>query len=428
MSWHKAPLAVIFAAACVPQNATITEGSYVAMLAESNSQSLVKRAVDPEHKDFTTKFIMDCRTLDDDLEALRLADRIPMDCDQLNENEYWMMRNAYYGVGQDLDPWRGEALITSEGDLQLGFHQRIPGGEDFRFSLVVDPTFQPTKCVAEGDGVATEEIDGDWIDNWSADMGKLRALMETDESAAAAYAHMEEFLDDGRMYYLNSGGYQFNPLATGSYWFFPEHFQAGFAAGKFAEELFATRGPRYGETYIYDLDPDGIYSQEPPASDLWYCDMGEGADPETAPCTSVNSGFATHAEMVAAVNEDANAIQTELQRMRATDDTADTDAFVQFRPIVDENVWRVPDGYASGFDGWAGLQYNWVVFSGDSDLSVGGNARGAFSMLVQAIESETVIFVQGKFELENIKAERWANDDVRQDKLDAAGVELCIGS
>ena len=99
-----------------------------------------------------------------------------------------------------------------------------------------------------------------------------------------------------------------------------------------------------------------------------------------------------------------------------------------YEPISHLNLWRIPDGKPPGFDGWAETHANYVVFSGDSDLTVGGSASGAFSLLYEADDSSTRVFVKGKFEIDKIKKDNWVTENLEANKLEEAGVTLCIDS
>ena len=52
----------------------------------------------------------------------------------------------------------------------------------------------------------------------------------------------------------------------------------------------------------------------------------------------------------------------------------------EYRPISHPNRWRTAAAVPSGFDGWGELHYSYVVFSPDSDLTVGGRAEGVFTL------------------------------------------------
>jgi hypothetical protein len=65
------------------------------------------------------------------------------------------------------------------------------------------------------------------------------------------------------------------------------------------------------------------------------------------------------------------------------------------------------------------------VFSGDSDLVAGGQAKGAFSLVLDADQSSTRLFIEGEFEIDKIKNDRWTTANLAHDKLEEAGETLC---
>ena len=281
--------ASLLAAACAPQSATIVEGEYTAFLAASNSITFQRKIFTPE--DFERGFYLDCRDFedakdDDENEQLRLGEGPGTAANQRiaiclgdgaagsqwpPSQETWMADDGFMVIGEALDPWRGEAIITSEGDVQMTFHQRLPGGEDFRFAFVIDPDFQPKECVEKEDGSGVEHrpIDGDWVENWSADL--------TEEEGG------------GRLFYLNASAYQFDPESVYLHngepatkdirrWFLPNEWLGGHAEAKFGDDRAILRTTRYGEPAAYlgfenqessvgslDLVPD-VYTGQ-----VYYC-------------------------------------------------------------------------------------------------------------------------------------------------------------
>jgi hypothetical protein len=394
--------------ACAPQNAELTAGSYTAFLADSSSLTVAKGLVPFDDEAFSSSYKVDCREFvtannNNENETLRLDDRLPIcagsifdndegvtNADWPPEHEVWLGQDGFHVVTQDLEPWRGEAIMTSEGDFQIGFHHRLPGGEDFRFAFAIDPNFQPTVCEQTADGAGTElaNVDGDWLGNWSKDL-------KGDDNG-------------GTLFYLNARAYQFNPDDPdgGQIWSSPEEWRAGYSAGKFADEEFTMRTPRYGEPAIYTaLEAEDGYTVT--EDDLFFCDLFEGEDPNTSNCME---------GLIEDVNDVASEVGTELERV-----------LVDYTPMVHDNTWRDPDGYAPGYDGWVGMHYNWVVIDAGSDLSEGGSASGKFAMVFDAYDSYSRFFVQGEFNVDKIKNDVWTTDDLRAIKLEENGTVLCGG-
>lgn len=418
-------------AACTPQSATLTSGSYVALFSEGTSLSLGKGEVDPANSEFTHSYNLDCREWEDNAtrDLLELEDRIP--CGVLNftneqdgaQYETWANESGYRVVSEPLEAWRGEAIIGAEGDLQIGFHHRMPGGADFRFIFAVDPDFQPTSCEATDDGsVERQPLDGDWIEEWSSELDLIAS--ETEEYQAA-FAHMSDYLDDGRLFFLNSTSYQINPRSVNDFWFLPDQFEAGAAQGKIAEELLIMRQSVWGDPSIYAENDDttaDTFAEPPDEQELWWCELEEGVDPNDAPCR--NFWYSSMDEVEEDVRATAQTTYNELRRMFRP--VNGEDPIMEYRPVAHLNRWREPDGVPAGFDGWGEMHYNYVVFSADSNLEVGGSAEGAFSLALEAIDSSTRVFIQGRFEIESIRQDRWTTADLRTIKAEENGVDLCF--
>ncbi|MFT5584744.1 MAG: hypothetical protein ACI9VR_002330 [Cognaticolwellia sp.] len=87
----------------------------------------------------------------------------------------WLMNDAFYLKEDKFEPWRSEAVMTSEGDFQVTLHQRLGNGEDFRIAFVIDPQFQPKECIQSGETCYTldgepQDEDGDgWFDEADPD-------------------------------------------------------------------------------------------------------------------------------------------------------------------------------------------------------------------------------------------------------------------
>jgi hypothetical protein len=455
---HRRPLVFLVLAACTPNNAVLTGGSYIAFVDDGTSLSLAKDQLDPVDYGADNYWNLDCREFasEEDEAALRIGcseddegcdpatDPPPIDICGANkwppQYEEWAQQSGFRVVTEELDPWRGQALITSEGDLQIAFHHRAPGGADTRFVIAVDPDFSPTTCAVDGDSYKLVSYDGGnvpmkdannngvddggWIERWSTGteehpqgLAYIESL-DQDDPYRAAFDHFEPFLD-GNLYFLNSGGYQINPSETSDFWFVPDNWQAGAAQGRFVEENINSRGARYGEPFVYNyVDYLGTTSTTVPGiteADLWYCYVAPDDDPESSNCL-----LAQDEEVV----ETARGIQDELGFMMSPTGKPGDRKF-DYAPISHTNFWRPSDGRASGFDGWSELHYNYVVFSKDSDLSVGGQATGAFSLVFDAGESTSRVFVKGSFQIDKIKRDHWTTAELEQDKLIENEVSLC---
>lgn len=421
---HRALPVLLIAAACTPNNLVVTNGSYVAFIADTTSLSLQKGAVNPQ--DFPVNYNVDCRDGEDEV---LLPDFIKI-CNEENgswppKQEIWATQDGFQVVSEPLAPWRGEALITSEGDLQLAFHHRLPGGADTRFIMSIDPDFAPVHCVQTPEGPVREPLDGDWVEAWSGDLDWVAQNLD---NYPGAFDHMEPYLDGGRLYYMNAYSFQYDPRNTEARdWDVPEEWTAGAARGKFSEEDVSHRATRYGEPRIYNaLAVSGTTEtqyQGISVDDLFWCDLEEGADPYTDPCGAASFGFDSMTDLDEHVHQVVRDTYEDLDRLFKP--VKSEPAVFGYAPLAHVNYWREPDGLPAGFDGWASLEYNYIVFDKDSVLEEGGRAKGAFSLLLDATLSQTRVFVKGEFEVEKIKKDRWVAPDLPELKLAENDVELC---
>lgn len=415
------PALCVALAACSPQNAELIDGEYLAFVASANSISLQKGTVDPDlyPKAGGETFNIDCREFEtpEDREALRLEDPLPI-CGANKwppPYETWAEQSGWYVVTEKLDPWRGQAIITGEGDLQIAFHHRLPGGSDFRFLLAIDPEFGPVTCKNNPDGSFDHvRRDGDWVAEWSKELGRIADLPE---DLQAAYPHLKG-LEDGKLFFLNAYGYQFDPNAgpnETTIWSVPREWLAGAAQGKFADENIFHRAPRYGEPDVYNFVATASATYASGAGDdMFYCGLEEGEDPATNACMQ---------DLDAHLDEVLTGTRSDMT-MLTTPDGADEPVY-QYLPIRHLNDWRPADGNAPGFDGWGELDYNYVAFTKDSNLEVGGSAHGAFSLVLEATDSSTKVFVQGEFDIPKIHRDKWVTKDLEKDTLLKNGTTLC---
>jgi hypothetical protein len=416
-------LAILGLVACYPQNAELVDGEYAAFISATRSLTTRRELLDYEKFDIPGKMI-DCRPTDDrdtfpeeDREQICQGDdgapngRFPI-------HESWLKQDAFRVVGETLAPedtWIGEAIITSENDFQVTFHHRLPGGEDLRWQFVIDPVFAPKACqkTAE-DTFSYEPINGDWVENWSADLG---------EDAAG-----------DRLFFLTGNSYQFNPKNpngnepnSNQFWALPRQWESGLAGGKFSEDLMSMRTDRYGMPATYGL-ADADDEVEVELTDLYYCPLaadsptGNNAlcdwrsfDNSEAGEAATTTNYATFGDLVNAVNDTRDGVIEEIQRTGVE----------FFEPRVHENRWRTPDGVASGLDGWVGLHYNWVRIDAGSNLEVGGSASGEYHLVLDGTDTGSRVLIRGTFNVDKIKKDRYVTADVNADKYEENQTEVC---
>jgi hypothetical protein len=378
-------LALLVSIGCKPTNASVTDGEFTAFLATSTSRTLNEEELDVDA--FAEHWQVDCRP--DVADEDRLEGALDICSDFSPSHELWTLLDAYEVVKEPLAPWRGEAILTSEGDLQITFHHSLPGfGQDFRFAFIVNPEFQPTECVLDDSGnTVAADINGNWIDNWSADAG------------------------EGSLFYLNAGSYQFNPAdLDDAPWVLPDEWLAGFATSKFSVEDMPLRPARYGYPAAYssfELDETPLT-----ADDLFYVAMADGADP------AADADFQELITDVVGTEEQPGVLGEVVDELATVG--------VEAEPRIHTNEWRTPDGNSPGLDGWVELHYNWVHFDqAPADLVAGNAASGEFHLVFDATESQSRVFVKGSFDVSEIQEDRYTTPDLREVKLEEAGTELC---
>lgn len=374
--------------ACTTLDAEMS-GTYAIFLAADTSDNIDRLERDGSHiadKAADLKMTpIDCRDLstldEEELAITRLAGvDYPAECCSAGDGEdceqipatyfTWLNQFSYYKLEESFSvdgavaPWRTEAVITSEGDLQLTAHIDMPGFGDFRFGWVIDPDFQPTECVANAEGGASlENIDGDWLAGWS-------------EGA------------DGGVWNLNASAYQINPSNQGEYWYIPQEWAAGTSFARFEDEEFYARATDYQDAAGYPL-----YF---PA----YPDFG-GA-PGSLPQLGTYGGW------VGAIDEYLN---------EGEDGVGNTDlsglAKSKF-PLefeIEDNAWRAdstPDS-ASGFHDWVGVSSSFVRIDNKDAIQVDNETpvTGSFQIFLEGLAAPSKVIVSGSFTLTNIREDVW---------------------
>jgi hypothetical protein len=410
-------LAVLMMAACSPQNAELTSGSYTMFVSKNTSTVVSQKKID--FSKFENSWNIDCRNLAD--EELRLENpadvcngynefagstdpgpdgEIGTDDDEFNsvKHEGWINLDGFHVVHENLDPWRGEAIMTSEGDLHLVFHHRLNGGEDMRFAIAVDPAFKPRRCVQTGDGVQWEDVDGDWMAEWSNHL-------QGDDFPGEGTG--------GTLIPLNSGAYQFNPNPTNDAepWYFPDEWNAGYTQGRWGPELMFMRTTRFGKPSAYsNFEENGSDLNE--ETDLFYVNMVEGA---------AGTDIPAYGEMVDGIRSISTETQTESALLHSPLGEAP-----DYKPLVIDNGWRVSDGRNAGLDGWGELHYNWIQLDqAASEIGVGNPVSGEFRLLYKGVDSGSRLFVEGKFTVDKVRRDTWVVEELAPQKYAENQTVLC---
>lgn len=428
------PLLILATAGCAPQNAEISSGSYTAFLSVNTSPVFVENTLRLEEVDNLWGF--DCRGADEELRYTsetgfplpRNEEIVPI-IDNCNEDgsevevgsggsirhENWANRDAFVVAHEELEPWRGEAVMTSENDLNITFHHALPGG-DFRFAFAVDPNFAPRVCVERDGEVAFQPVDGDWLANWS------RAVNEPNHNGGDAEVHFPEAFrpegPPGTLFLLNANAYQFDPSDRTRIWSLPPTMRAGYSRARWGgEELFFTP-TRYALPAAYQNFDEN--ETGPPESALFYVDL----DPDQFGGEDYENEIRSYGPfigMMRGVERVSNEMGEEL--------TALYDPSVEVpehRPVVPSNAWRKPDGYAAGLQGWGQISSSWVRFDqAPSEMEVGASLSGNFHLRFFGANSQSQVLVQGRFEISRVKKDRWVTKNVNENKLEENETMLC---
>ena len=137
--------------------------------------------------------------------------------DKVGVVDTFMYDDGYYAIQGDVEPWRTEAIINGENDLQLTVHHYLEKGQDFRFTFSIAPDFEPTRCISTENGAEIQKVDGaSWVEKWSEDEG------------------------DYYIYYLNAGTAQptGSEAPAGDILYLTTDWLTGYGFSKFAGEEF----------------------------------------------------------------------------------------------------------------------------------------------------------------------------------------------
>jgi hypothetical protein len=368
-------------AGCTPNDAEVT-ADYAIFLAAASSENLNRLArtgTDVEESAGKLGLVpFDCR----DLSALETEEEIVAarlggvdfeaeccvdgagageDCERVAPKWFgWVDDYAYYLKEGKVETWRTEAVLTSEGDLQLTMHMDFPQFGDFRFGWVIDPDFQPTECRDGENGAEESDIDGNWLEGWSAQEEK------------------------GTLYHLNANAFQINPSNNAVAWYFEQEWMAGYTFARFADEEF------YGHAVDYS---DEAYRPFYMSSDVGSDDGQEG--------TSIPKPRIDYPGWVSNVTEYFDSEVTDLQDIGKS-------AFPLSMKIED-NAWRTEDGVAAGLDGWLGVSPSWVRIDNPEDIAAGTKTpiTGEFQIYLEGVAAASKVMVHGTFSIDNVREDVW---------------------
>jgi len=346
------------------------------------------------------------------------------ECEDIQNAEFqtWLRDDGYYGMTGKLDAWRSEAIINSEGDLQLTVHTDLGKGQDFRYHFSIDPDFHPVECVTGDDGKPeiAEDDGSDWVDEWS------------------------ENEDGYRIFYLNAGAYQVNPNDSETWWYLNTEKLSGWGFAKYAAEEFYSHAAQYGN---YDEDGNGqgflgITDHETP--DIlayhenieslceqvygWECiylqtdDDGDGESEADGDCDDDDDTI-TSADCPPRNSEDEPlSWQDEMIVMAGA---ASKKGEPRFQHKLEDNTWRPIDETITGLDGWMEVHSSWVRLKNGSKIKEGGKVEGDFQIVYDGAESGSRLLVTGEFKVDDLREDQWGYDILEDEKREENKQPFC---
>lgn len=378
---------------CNPHDGTLN-GNYVVFMDAAASETITR--LDTETKESIAERAgdlglepIDCRGLSADAGALEGSVACP---ETLTQWFTWLDSYGFYKKSGKLTaegdgaPWRVEALMTSEGGLQLTSHLDVDGIGDLRFGWVIDPDFGPVICEDDDENGVSHvvEVDGDWVESWSAG-------------------------SEGKVWHLTGGAYQINPTNTDDYWYFPREWGSGVSFGRFAQEAFT------GQPISY-TDPAGVPLYHPDYDSL---SSGFGVDPWFPVGSTSYEEWRT--EVDTTLNE-----STEL---------ADLGGVTDWEPLflVEENTWRVSeaevgDEDAGGMENWVGISTGWVRIDNPDAIKVDNETpvTGEFQVYLRAANAGSAIIVRSEFTLDHIRDDKWGySPTLEEQKVEENNTPTC---
>ena len=388
-------IAILLFTGCSPHDATLSDGYWFTWLANNSSNIIaddtlpfLQNLAETSAYDETLKVSMyECKRSASDDGYLAPQDGFTHitgdDCADIDtidyENYKFIQTDGYYLLQQPLEPWRAEAFINGEGDLQFSFHHYLPNDEDFRFTVAIDPRFRPVVCTTDVSGEPqVEYLDGsDWVYQWSTD-------------------------EDGyQIYYLNAGAYQINPSDSNKYWFLTTDMLSGFSHAKFSSEEFNSIPTTYGN---YDEDGEG--------------DGFMLVNNRNAP------DYEAYAQAVENLQAQSDLWATQLAMYAG----ANIDGAPAFTHKVEGNEWRPINTSNSGLDGWGEVHASWVRISNDSVVEPGGTVKGDFQITYTASESNSHMLIKGSFEIPDLKEDPWSYPILEDVKRTEKDTPFCGGA
>lgn len=330
------------------------------------------------------------------------------ECEELQSLEFntWITDDGYYGLTGDIKPWRTEALLNAEGDLQLTVHVELPAdknnsdaeAQDFRFNFSIDPDFDPLDCLEGEDenGEAYAYVDhrdgSNWVDEWSED-------------------------EDGyRIFYLNSGAYQVNPNDSGNTWYLSNDMLSGFGIAKFAAEEAYSRPTDYGHYQLDGTGPSFLAVENHETPDL------AGYDQKYAELCQKVGAVCDGVELT----DDPDSLTWAEEMVNVLG--ASKNGEPRFEHKVEKNDWRPIDSTISGLDGWMEVHSSWVRLKSGQTVAEGEKVEGDFQVLYEGAEGGSRVMIRGTFLIDELRADRWGYEILEDAKRKDNKTPFCDGA
>ena len=316
------------------------------------------------------------------------------------QNNTWINDDGYYGLSGEIEPWRSEALINAEGDLQLTVHIDLGNKQDFRFGFSIDPAFAPVDCLEDENGEAyvTHRDGSDWVDEWSED-------------------------EDGyRIYYLNSGAFQHNPYKGEDTWYLSNDMISGYGFSKFAAEELTSRPGDYGDYPDDGSDPvmeDNFLAVD----DHERPDLSEYDQRFESLCEKTVGAACPHLD-----GEDTSNLPMSWADEFVEVLGANKGGEPKFEHKLESNKWRPIDSTISGLDGWMEVHSSWVRLEAGQTIAEGERVKGDFQILFEGDEGGSRVLVNGEFDIEALREDRWGYEILEEAKRKENGTEFCGGA
>jgi hypothetical protein len=300
------------------------------------------------------------------------ADALEAECDDVNNAYFhtYLQEDGYYAMQGSVEPYRTEAYLNSENDFQLTVHQRLGGGEDFRFHFTIAPDFAPVECIDEdGTTVARYVDDAEWVNQWS----------DTEDGYS--------------IYYLNAGAYQRNPSDTDDYWYLINDWNSGYGSAKFSSDEFASLPGEYG-------DYDHLEAYESGARETLFANSGHFlavGDRSALDDASIADTYAAYSDTLTGLAEGWG------EEMSNIAGASSDDGNFTYTEKVEDNQWRPIDTGISGLDGWMEVHHSWVRIKDGASFELGSAIEGDFQILMGGIDSGSRMVVIGSFKVESLR-------------------------